>query len=161
METRRRITIWAAALAVIVGAAACGAPAGSPATSTLPQDLVAVWMAAGETGTASPGGIAYVRDPGGPSLRPGPVSLSWECFGVGRLEVALVRNDRPGQERLDLSTASARIVVGCPTSAEGGPGRRVRLIPGLATGGENALVVRSAIEPSAPMTYTVVIAQAP
>ena len=157
-----RPRLAAGLLGLALASTACAAPAPNASSGDEPPTPAEagfgteVWRVVGTTAERGLYDTHYFNDPGASRLAPGPTNLAWTCSGAGQLEVVLVRVGRPGPVAPELTAAAPALVVPCPTL---GDAASVRAFPFAAAGGEDAVVIRPAIEPQGAIAYTVVILQ--
>jgi hypothetical protein len=105
----------------------------APPTTEAP-DLEVVWDIVDSTEVGGRG--PYFMGPNAPRLRPGPVFVAWSCSGSGTLSITPAIAAHDGEEPPATSPLAFRV------------------------GGENLAQVRLVGEPSGPIAYRFVFAQA-
>lgn len=146
---------------VILGlvVAGCGSPAPAPAVApTMPADIEPVWTVDGDSSDPSQTEWTYFNDPGARTLAAGDLFVAWSCSGNGRLEITPSRVEGHGGMRPTIGQRTLTFQIACPTDPD--PSIYTwKPVSGQMLGGENVVLIRSAIEPSGPMRWTVVFAQ--
>lgn len=131
-------------------------PTAPPVTAPpWPEGLDVIWDI--EDSTATGGRGPYFTAPGAPKLRGGPVLVAWSCTGNGILGVVPATVASEGAPPPATSRLAFQLM--CPTAADGNL-LSWKELPVAADGGENLVQIRSAIEPSEPIEYRIVFAQA-
>ena len=145
----------------LVGAAflGCGTRTTTPpAEATIPPGLVAVWALTGSTAEPPLFGATYFNDPHAPRLATGAVIVGWSCAGAGTLLVTATWVAHQGPVRPSPGPSALSFALHCPNGSTGAPVGWQR-VPGLASGGENVVMIRPGVESSGPITYSIVMAQ--
>jgi hypothetical protein len=162
MSTRRvpsrRSRSWVPGLlGLLLVVGACGSDASVGPGGAIPSGLRSVWVVEGGTDQPPLHETTYFNDAGAPRLRPGETWVAWTCSGAGTLVVGPVYVPGTGPVPPPSLNPEMGFELQCPT----GDGPRSMRLSRPALGGEDAMVVRPAIQPMGPVEFRIEILQQP
>ena len=145
-----------AAIALVVLIAGC--VPGARLEPTFSDGYHPIWTVTGTTAERSLHDATYFNDRGAPHLHAGEVVVAWRCIGAGTLQVSATAVAGRGGLAPPSGAAALSAVLSCPSLVADGT-LRWKLLPGLALGGENVLIIRPGLNGAQPISYTIVLAQ--